>query len=59
MIAIMDPEPHLYMIDPSGTSFGYFGCAVGKGRTLAKTELEKLKLRELSCREAVKEAVKM
>lgn len=22
--------PNLYMIDPSGTSWGYFGCAVGK-----------------------------
>jgi 20S proteasome subunit alpha 7 len=38
---------------------GYHGAAVGKGRQLAKTELEKLKLAELSTREAVFEAARM
>jgi 20S proteasome subunit alpha 7 len=38
---------------------GYNGAAVGKGRQLAKTELEKLKLPELSLREAVIEAARM
>lgn len=38
---------------------GYNGAAVGKGRQLAKTELEKLKLAELSTREAVIEAARM
>jgi 20S proteasome subunit alpha 7 len=38
---------------------GYHGAAVGKGRQLAKTELEKLKLSELSMREAVMEAARM
>jgi len=38
---------------------GYHGAAVGKGRQLAKTELEKLKLSELSTREAVFEAARM
>ena len=38
---------------------GYFGCAVGKGRQLAKTEIEKLKLTHLTAREAVKEAARM
>ena len=38
---------------------GYHGAAVGKGRQLAKTELEKLKLAELSTREAVIEAARM
>ena len=38
---------------------GYHGAAVGKGRQLAKTELEKLKLPELSTREAVIEAARM
>jgi hypothetical protein len=38
---------------------GYNGAAVGKGRQLAKTELEKLKLVELSTREAVMEAARM
>lgn len=38
---------------------GYNGAAVGKGRQLAKTELEKLKLAELTTREAVIEAARM
>lgn len=38
---------------------GYHGAAVGKGRQLAKAELEKLKLTELSTREAVFEAARM
>jgi 20S proteasome subunit alpha 7 len=38
---------------------GYNGAAVGKGRQLAKTELEKLKLSELSTREAAIEAARM
>lgn len=38
---------------------GYHGAAVGKGRQLAKTELEKLKFSELSTREAVTEAARI
>lgn len=51
--------PHLYMIEPSGTSWGYKGAATGKGRQLAKSELEKLDLGNLTAREAVKEAAKI
>lgn len=38
---------------------GYNAAAVGKGRQLAKTELEKLKLSEMTTREAVYEAARM
>lgn len=38
---------------------GYHSAAIGKGRQLAKTELEKLKLSEISLREAVIEAARM
>lgn len=38
---------------------GYFGVAIGKGRQAAKTEIEKLKLTELTCREAVFEIARM
>lgn len=38
---------------------GYNGAAVGKGRQLAKTEIEKLKFNELTTREAVMEAARM
>lgn len=77
--------PALYMIDPSGVSYGYYGCAVGKrnidndklehiGRNLyfayiyhlvgkakqsAKTEIEKLKLSEMSSKDLVKEAARI
>jgi len=51
--------PSLYVVEPSGVFFGYNGAAVGKGRQLAKTELEKLKLAELSTREAVIEAARI
>jgi len=51
--------PALYVVEPSGVFFGYHGAAVGKGRQLAKTELEKLKLSELTAREAVIEAARI
>ena len=35
-------EHSLQMVEPSGVSYEYFGCAAGKGRQPAKTELEKL-----------------
>ncbi|RVW15789.1 Proteasome subunit alpha type-3 [Vitis vinifera] len=51
--------PQLYMVEPSGVSYRYFGAAIGKGRQAAKTEIEKLKLSELSCRQGVIEVAKM
>ncbi|KAL9619599.1 MAG: hypothetical protein Q9160_005786 [Pyrenula sp. 1 TL-2023] len=36
--------PGLYMIEPSGLYWGYYGAATGKGRQAAKAELEKLDL---------------
>lgn len=38
---------------------GYFGCAMGKAKQAAKTEIEKLKLKDLTCAELVKEAARM
>ncbi|KAH7924036.1 N-terminal nucleophile aminohydrolase [Leucogyrophana mollusca] len=51
--------PGLYIVEPSGVCLGYHGAAVGKGRQLAKTELEKLKLSEMTTREAVMEAARI
>eukprot|EP01110_Echinostelium_bisporum_P001431 TRINITY_DN13417_c0_g1_i1.p1 TRINITY_DN13417_c0_g1~~TRINITY_DN13417_c0_g1_i1.p1 ORF type:complete len:249 (+),score=56.38 TRINITY_DN13417_c0_g1_i1:37-783(+) len=51
--------PQLYMVEPSGVSYGYFGVAIGKGRQAAKTELEKLKLNELTCKEAAYEVARI
>ena len=36
-------EASLYMVEPSGQVFKYFGCAAGKGRQGAKTEIEKVR----------------
>lgn len=37
----------------------YFGTAIGKGRQAAKTEVERLKLGEISCEHGVTEVAKM
>ncbi|CUS20843.1 LAQU0S01e15874g1_1 [Lachancea quebecensis] len=52
---------HLYMLEPSGTYWGYKGAATGKGRQSAKAELEKVisTETELDAREAVKEAARI
>ena len=49
----------LYMVEPSGTSWGYYGCAVGKGKQPARAEIEKLKTTDMTCAELVKEAAKI
>jgi len=61
IMASYDPldGPQLYCLDPSGLSWGYFGCAIGKAKQAAKTELEKLKLKEMTSRELIKEAAKI
>eukprot|EP00245_Coleochaete_scutata_P006912 TRINITY_DN21739_c0_g1_i1.p1 TRINITY_DN21739_c0_g1~~TRINITY_DN21739_c0_g1_i1.p1 ORF type:complete len:251 (+),score=44.14 TRINITY_DN21739_c0_g1_i1:107-859(+) len=54
LLASYDSEgPELYMVEPNGVAFRYFGSALGKGRQAAKTEIEKLKLSEMTCREGV------
>ncbi|GMP91626.1 hypothetical protein CsSME_00042240 [Camellia sinensis var. sinensis] len=37
----------------------YFGAAIGKGKQAAKTEIEKLKLSDMTCREGVIEIAKI
>ncbi|WFD29288.1 proteasome endopeptidase complex [Malassezia sp. CBS 17886] len=51
--------PQLYMIEPSGVFWGYNGCAIGKGKQFAKTEIEKLPLESLSMRDAVNEVARI
>lgn len=57
--------PFLYMIEPSGLYWGYYGAATGKGRQAAKAELEKLDLGSpgtgpaLTLEQAVKEAARI
>ncbi|GFX94883.1 proteasome subunit alpha type-3 [Trichonephila clavipes] len=51
--------PELAGIDLSGASFNYFGYAVGKNHAAAKTEIEKLDLKNMENWELVKEATKI
>lgn len=51
--------PQLSVVDPSGNAHRYYGTAVGKGRQAARNEIEKLKLDQLTCSEAVVEAAKI
>lgn len=37
-------EHALYMVEPSGVSYQYYGCVAGNGRQACKTEMEKLNL---------------
>eukprot|EP00823_Brevimastigomonas_motovehiculus_P009668 TRINITY_DN9397_c0_g1_i1.p1 TRINITY_DN9397_c0_g1~~TRINITY_DN9397_c0_g1_i1.p1 ORF type:complete len:286 (-),score=57.14 TRINITY_DN9397_c0_g1_i1:366-1223(-) len=60
LLASYDNEgPQLHMIEPSGISYRYFGCAIGKHREAAKTELEKLKFDQITCRQAIVEIAKI
>lgn len=51
--------PGLYLIEPSGVSYRYFGAVIGKHKRGAKSELEKLNFETLTCREAVKELARI
>lgn len=53
--------PGIYMIEPSGLYWGYYGAATGKGRQAAKAELEKLDLagEGISLEQGVKEAARI
>ncbi|KAK3699995.1 putative proteasome subunit alpha type-7 [Vermiconidia calcicola] len=61
---VKEGGPFLYMVEPSGLYWGYYGAATGKGRQAAKAELEKLKLDPkgddcISLEEGVKEAARI
>eukprot|EP00775_Hariotina_reticulata_P013232 gene13232-13363_t len=51
--------PQLHLIEPSGVAHRYFGTAVGKGRQSVKTEIERLKYDQITCRQAVVECAKV
>mmetsp|Transcript_6324 Transcript_6324/g.6873 ORF Transcript_6324/g.6873 Transcript_6324/m.6873 type:complete len:254 (+) Transcript_6324:49-810(+) len=59
MGGIDETGPQLYKVEPSGVSWGYLGCAAGKGKQAAKTEIEKLDLANLTCAQAVVEIAKI
>ncbi|KAK9914969.1 hypothetical protein WJX75_003096 [Coccomyxa subellipsoidea] len=59
LAAYDDSGPQLYVVEPSGNCHRFFGTAVGKGRQAAKTEIERLKLGEISCEQGVVEVAKI
>lgn len=60
IVAAVDEDgPCLYMIEPSGSYWGYHGAATGKGRQIARNEMEKLDLANMTVRQAVNEAARM
>jgi len=60
IVASYDADgPEMYLIEPSGVSWGYHGCAIGKAKQTAKTEIEKLKMKDMSMRDLVKEVAKI
>lgn len=40
-------------------SQGYYGCAIGKAKQTAKTEIEKLKMKDMTMQDLVKEVARM
>ena len=51
------PPPHLFCVqmDTSGVAHRFFATAMGKGKNGAKSQLEKLNLETMTCKEAVME----
>ena len=43
----------LFMVEPSGACFEYYGCASGRGKQLARNEIEKRKFTEMTVEEAL------
>ena len=54
-----DKGAELNFLEPGGISYGYWGCAAGKAKTSATTELGKIKMKEMTCAELVKEVAKI
>jgi 20S proteasome subunit alpha 7 len=60
LLACYDTEgPQLYMIEPSGVSYRYLASSIGKNTNGARTELEKIKFNQITCRQAVNEVAKI
>lgn len=64
LIGTVDPEskePSLFCVEPSGLVYKYRGTAVGKGKQMAKTEIEKILGKEegLTCEAALVQVAKI
>ena len=43
----------LFMVEPSGASYEYYGCASGRGKQLARNEIEKNNFRNMTVEQAL------
>jgi 20S proteasome subunit alpha 7 len=43
----------LFMVEPSGSAYEYYGCASGRGKQLARNEIEKRNFREMTVTDAL------
>ncbi|KAJ9126517.1 hypothetical protein QFC24_001544 [Naganishia onofrii] len=59
MAGVDKTGPQLYVVEPSGSYYGYRASAVGKGKQLAKTELEKLDLSSITVKQGVMEVARI
>lgn len=49
----------LFMVEPSGQCFEYYGCASGRGKQLARNEIEKKNFRDMTVTEALPHIAKI
>ena len=49
----------LFMVEPSGACYEYYGCASGRGKQLARNEIEKKNFREMTVQEALPHIAKI
>lgn len=47
------------MIEPSGTCYQYYGCASGRGKQIARNEIEKQNFREQTVEEVLPHVAKI
>lgn len=50
--------PSLWMIEPSGQCYQYYGCSSGRGRMLVRNEIEKVNYREMTVQQALPKIAK-
>ena len=55
IMASYDPMKgrQLFMVEPSGTMFQFFGCASGRGKQMARNEIEKTKFADMTVDQAL------
>jgi 20S proteasome subunit alpha 7 len=51
--------PHMYTVEPSGICSGCFGATIGKAKQAAKTEIEKIKMKDMTINGLVKDVAKI